>query len=470
MKKIIIYIFLSISLLQAANCKNKTFSLNSYELQGLTIMDLVQDLTRQCDISVIFTDERSKQRLNQDLGFVSIKDYSLNELFKFLFSQRNLFYEYNRHKGVLKLSYYKMKNFNVNYINASELTTKSTKSITVGAGRSDKSAQGSSNSDKTQVTLTSTFTFWEKLKEHIENILKTDENYDANINKILINRDAAIVSITGTKRQLNEIEDYLNVIQKRMHLQVMLSAFVIELNYKDEKNTGIDWSKFQLKLDPKFSFFDKSKRNSNSNWSFAANFDPKGVIDFLNGYGNVEIVSNPKVLTLNNQPAIINVGEQLNYRFLSGGSSNAGTSASSETYEIGSIFVGLTLSIIPEVTENGDIIMRINPITSKLLHQEAFDKNQAARVIPPDTKVKQMSSIVKVKDGQKVLIGGLVERSKENKNTKVPLLGDIPLLGKLFSHKGHTISKKELFVIITPTLIKNEKFPSLDDAVKTRLY
>ena len=80
-----------------------------------------------------------------------------------------------------------------------------------------------------------------------------------------------------------------------------------------------------------------------------------------------------------------------------------------------------------------------------------------------------MSSIVKVKDGQKVLIGGLIEKKTTKDNNKVPLIGDIPLLGRLFNNTTDVTHKSELFILITPTLIKKDIFPSIDDVILKKL-
>lgn len=485
MKRVLIVLFMIVSISSANKCDNKTFSLNAYAVGGtpLTLMDVVADLTQQCGITAIFSDNRSQEQMQKSVNFINIKDYYLDELFDLLFAEHNLFYMYDKTQNMLRISYYKMENFNVNYINMSELKTESVKSITVGtkAVGDDEDDEGASNSDLTTITATSKFTFWDKLQEHIVEILATDEEYSKNVNKVLIDRDAAVVTVTGTKRQLKSIKGYLKKIQSRMHSQVMIDAHIIELTYNDSNSSGVDWSKFELNLNPNASFYDARGLNSNYTWSFAANFSPTGIIKFLDNYGDVEIVSNPKVLTLNNQPAVINVGKQLSYLYQSGDISNTNSGsglASSTTYKLGSIFVGLTLNVVPEVTENGRIIMRINPVTSELLDEDEVTKsptntsgttNTPNRVMPPDTRVKQMSSIVKVKDGERVMIGGLIEKKLRSDNSKVPVLGDIPLLGKLFSHEGVESARTELFIILTPTLIKNDTFPSLDEAIRKRI-
>ena len=507
MKKLFLLLLLTWGiLLQANECENKRFTLNAYQSRGsaLTLMDLVRDVAQTCQISVVFDDRRAKERLSQPLDMVNIQDYTLPQLLSFIFDEHNLFYTYDDSKGLLRVSYTKTANFNIDYINMSELITTSTKSITVGPGTNTAlSSMGTSgtstgytgtsqastpltggmsasnagaNTDYTNVRAISTFTFWEELRDHIQQILQVDEEYDEAVNKTLVNRDAAVVTLTGTKRQLDAVKRYLEKLETRMHSQVMIEAYLIELTYNDYNPSGVNWSDFSLSLEGHYATSYNNMGVAHPVYSFGMNFDPLGLIDFLNRYGDVEVLSNPKVLTLSNQPAVINVGKQLSYLYENGSIASSNTqTAATTTKTLGSVFVGLTLNIIPEVTEDGYIVMRINPVSSELLGEDmnassidgSYDSN-ANRTMPPDTRVKQMTSIVKVKDSQKVLIGGLIEKKTFNYDNKVPLLGDIPLVGKLFHGSKASTRKSELFILITPTLIKKDLFPSIDDAILSR--
>ena len=503
MKKIFLSLLLLFSLIQAKECENKRFSLNAYQNRGsaLTLMDLIRDVTQTCHISVVFEDQKAKERLSQPLDMVNIQDYTVPELFTFIFDDHNLFYTYDENKGVVRVSYTKTVNLNIDYINMSELTTESSKSITVGPGTntgvasnsgssgstsssSNSSSSGSSNSsnsgsntDYTNVRALSTFTLWDQMREHIQQILQVDEEYNEAINKALVNRDAAVVTITGNKRQINAIQNYLAKLESRMHAQVMIEAHLIELTYNDYNTTGINWSDFSLSLKGNYANSYNNMGIAHPVYSFGVNFDPLGLIDFLSRYGDVEVLSNPKILTLSNQPAVINVGKQLSYLYQNGSIAAASTQTlATTTNTLGSVFVGLTLNIIPEVTEDGYIVMRINPVTSELLGEDfnastamgSSEVSGSSRTMPPDTRVKQMTSIVKVKDAQKVLIGGLIEKKTYNYDNKVPVLGDIPLLGRLFHGTRASTRKSELFILITPTLIKQDVFPSIDDAILKR--
>ncbi|MFA5216467.1 type II secretion system protein GspD [Sulfuricurvum sp.] len=510
MKKILLLLVFLLTFSQAHECDNKRFSLSAYQNKGsaLSLMDLLRDVAQTCNISVVFEDHRAKERLSQPLDMVNISDYTVPELFAFIFDDHNLFYTYDEAKGVIRVSYTKTVNFNVDYINMRELTTTSSKSITVGPGSSGSSMgggvggmpggspmgglpsampggvgssgtgmQGSgSNTDYTNVKAISTFTFWDQLHDHIQQILEVDDEYNAALNKTLVSRDATVVTVSGTKRQIDSVKGYLNKLETRMHSQVMIEAYLIELTYNDFNTTGVNWSNFSLSLAGNYANSYNNMGIAHPAYTFGVNFDPMGLIDFLNRYGHVEVLSNPKVLTLSNQPAVINVGKQLSYLYTNGTIAAANSlSLATTTNTLGSVFVGLTLNIIPEVTEDGYIVMRINPVSSELLGEDVNASNfdgsnviSADRTMPPDTRIKQMTSIVKVKDSQKVLIGGLIEKKTSHKDSKVPILGDIPYFGRLFHGSTVSTQKSELFILITPTLIKKDIFPSIDDAIINR--
>jgi len=104
------------------------------------------------------------------------------------------------------------------------------------------------------------------------------------------------VTITASQRQLQKVRQYLKHLEKNMHAQVMIEAYLIELTYTDEKSTGIDWSKMELNLLPNASYLANSDGLGSNFFSFLANFTPEGVMRFLNTYGDVDILSNPKCL------------------------------------------------------------------------------------------------------------------------------------------------------------------------------
>ncbi len=495
--------------LEASSCENKLFTLNIESKPGssIRIQDVISDLASSCQISVLYADEVTKSKLRKELDMLYIDDFTLNELFQLLLNEHNLFYEYDETLSRLKISYIKTKSFNIDYINVTQMRTYSTRDVTVGASNNQNedmlqltgqqnrstmtetgseklieysglnSIQKGENSDFTSTKTIADFTFWDELKYQIDGMLQRDGDDNAVRSMSMINRDAGLITVSGSFKQLSRVENYINELQKRMHKQVLLEVRILEVTFSEGQQVGVDWSKFDLSLSGLAgASVSRGTQGTGSSDIYSAGFEftMEGLLDFLKTQGEVEILSSPKVMTLNNQPALINVGDQINYQYQTGqlDAVGVGTPSASTTYSLGSVFVGLSLTIIPEVTENGHIILRINPVDSRIINEDdentdepdpALIAGNDIRSIPPDMKVKQLTSIVKVKDGSKVLVGGLVQKDQFVVDNKVPLIGDIPYLGRLFHSTTTKKTKKEFFVVVVPTIIKENRIPTIEE-------
>ena len=469
--KFLVLFFLSISTLFSYenSCEDILFSFDiSKKNSNVRMIDIVENMADTCKFSVRIKDKKANEVLKQQLFLVHIKDYTLENMFDFLFTQHNMFFKFDDMKNVLTISYLETHSFTIDYVNFSELTTDSTKTISVGVSATDNDdnnddTTSSSNSDLTTITSKSQFLFWNKLSNEIDEILSRDEDDIKIKSKSIINQEAGIITVTGTRDQIKKVSEYLSRIRKRLHKQVMLETKLIELTYQNNKDRGIDWTKLQLS----FSGSKNAKwtdAGNGSSYIFSADLSMDGLFKFLDTYGNTDVMSAPKILTLNNQPAVINVGNQINYRYQSGSQTSTTTGATTtNTYVLDSVFVGLTLNIVPEITDDGYVILRINPVVSEEVSSanNVVDDNNV-RIMPPDIKIKQLSSIVKARNGSKVIIGGLISKTINKTTNSVPILGSIPLLGYAFKHEGEQTVKTELIVVITPRIINDYSFPSIE--------
>ncbi len=169
-------------------------------------------------------------------------------------------------------------------------------------------------------------------------------------------------------------------------------------------------------------------------------------------------------MTLNNQPALISVGEQLYYKLksstqLSGGSVASGSATQGEYVD--SVFSGVLLDITPAVGSNGMITLKINPSITEAV--DPILPTIGARDIPPDMTKRQLSSVIKVKDGHHAILGGLITTRTGTKINKVPLLGDLPLFEYAFKHEEKIEKVIEMVIIVTPHIVNNSKDVSLRD-------
>ncbi len=467
MKKIVVFtlfFILAVNINAFQTCENKlfTFKIDSQK-SNVTILDILENIASICKISILFKDKESQKIAKEKIDYINVQDFSLNDLLDILLKEHNLFYSFEKNGKVLKISHILTKTFLIDYVSFSQRKSSSTKSINTGLS-------GKEGDDSTTMNFTSEFKFWDKIEKEVKNIL-SDETNDKT--RVIINQEAGTLTVKGTYNQIKEVEKYIKTILKRLHKQVLIDTKLIEITFNKSNTKGIDWSKFQISIEGSSKNF-KSRENrittgsfSHPNYLIGYNFTMQALFDFLKTQGKVSIISNPKILTLNNQPAIINVGKEINYQYSTGvttTSTNSGTTVTPE-YQVDSTFVGITLDITPEITKNDDIILKINPVVSEIANEHKNDKG--VPYLAPDIKLKQLSSIVKVKNGKKILLGGLIQKREEKINKKVPILGSIPIIKTAFSSTETKKVKSELLIIITPYIINENQdfksFPTLQD-------
>lgn len=460
---LLVLVFLSTSAF--ANCENKffSFSIKDNSKSSVSILDVLENITDDCKITMLFEDSLVKKELDRKLNYINVKDFSLKELLNLLLSDRNLFYSLDNNQKILRISYIKTKSYFLDYVSFTKKTSSTNKTIKTG------SSNGKGAEDSTTMDFTSDFQFWNKIEAEVNNILNRGETGTKVASKALINQDAGMITVTGTKRQLDRVEKYIKNIMRRLHKEILIEAKLIEVRYSDNKTNGIDWSKFQLSLSGSSDALASRTASVSTNdfvkpnYLIGYNFSMEGLLNFLKTQGDVKIVSNPKVMTLNNQSAVINVGTEVNYRYDSGSTTttSSGGSVTTPNYTADSTFVGVTLDITPQVTNDNFVMLKINPTISEI-DKEHIDSN-GVPFLAPDIKIKQLSSIVKVKDGSKVLIGGLINKDESFTNTSVPFLSSIPILGNAFKSDAKVITNSELIIVLIPHIIDVNKKPNLSD-------
>jgi general secretion pathway protein D len=276
-----------------------------------------------------------------------------------------------------------------------------------------------------------------------------------------------MVTVTATLKQLNRLQNYIDYLQQKMQQQVLIDVHMLLVTFNDAKTTGVDWS--QLYALQNFKLTGSYSENgggtqlgdaiasatSGVGITMSAEATLKEVIKFLESQGDVHTVSNPKVLTLNNQPALITVGTEYFYKIQQSSNqqgTNGGVAATVQNDIVSSVFAGVLLDITPEISNDKTITLKINPSVSST-RQDLSSDDQAGRTMPPDLDRRQLASVVTVKDGARVILGGLINKNNTMKKNKVPLLGDIPGLGYLFKYEEEIVSTQELIVIIEPHII-----------------
>jgi type IV pilus secretin PilQ/predicted competence protein len=276
-----------------------------------------------------------------------------------------------------------------------------------------------------------------------EQMEKTLSKLVSNDGKVGIDNSLNSVVVTDTAANLERIRQAVNKLDVKAP-QVMIEVLIVNVKLTDQLKMGVDWTK----IGTAGSYFSQGLSMTSSTNPFgkmtvstsSGKWDIQGLMDFVETNKDVRILANPKVLVLNNHIATIKTVKEIPYKELSqtSGGGNIGTTAFKEA--------GVTLEVTPQITEDGYIIMSIKPEQSA--HIDTFTLADDSEV--PVIESRKANTTLRVKDGQTIILGGLRERQPSIQESKVPLLGNVPVAGALFRKINNELIESELGIFITP--------------------
>jgi MSHA type pilus biogenesis protein MshL len=300
-----------------------------------------------------------------------------------------------------------------------------------------------------------------------------------------IDKPVGIITVTAPRPLLLELDKYFTNLTNSLYKQVSIEAKILEVQLKDNSKIGLDWSQVlkDFNVTGTLVFGDLSRGGqvyptvSTVNDSFndgtekGSLLDPTAFVsqilldptDFnvllsaLEEQGNTRILSNPKISVLNGQPALITVGRNVTY--VDSVETDIDTSATfpttTITVETARILSGVGLSLTANVMDNNEIVMNLVPVTSELEEpiEYRFFGGEAAQVGLPVVNIRQISTTVRVRDGEMLVIGGLISEVEQTTSEFLPLLGKIPIVRYLFGVEEKIKEKRELIILLRPVII-----------------
>ena len=188
--------------------------------------------------------------------------------------------------------------------------------------------------------------------------------------------------------------------------------------------------------------------------------DFTSLLKALQTQGDVRVLSNPRVNIMNGQTALLCVGRNASFisRVETVTTAATGTvPTTSFTVEIGSVLSGIIMGIVPHINEKGEISLTITPIVSDLVSLENRTVGgvggNTVQISLPTVDLRELSTMVKVRDSQMIIIGGLIQNRDKLQDNQVPFLGNIPLIGYLFKSREKISEKTELVIMLKPTIV-----------------
>ena len=292
--------------------------------------------------------------------------------------------------------------------------------------------------------------------------------------EVIVNVIAGTVSVFANERQHRLVREYLDTVSNASQRQVLIEATIVEVNLKDQYRAGVDWSKalqgatgwtvntlgggtnaLAGSLTP---FIQATYTNTGSN-GFAA------AIDLLESYGNTKVLSSPKLMALNNQTAMLKVVNNLVYFSVAvtPSTNNDGVvTPAVYTTTAHAVPVGIVMSVLPQISENGMVSLTVRPTISRKVG-DVSDPNPELKDVAnlvPVIQVREMESLLQVRSGQTVMLGGLIQDDSNNARDGIPGLSRPEGLGAVFGQHERINSQTELVIFLRPIVVSSPTLES----------
>lgn len=334
---------------------------------------------------------------------------------------------------------------------------------------SSGSDSGDSSSDSSGVTMStsSKSDFWTELEKTLSKILGAGEG-----RMVSVNPQAATVTVRGMPSEIQNVRDYLNQTKNALRRQVVIEAKILEVYLNEDYAQGIDWS---VILGNPNALHGKNMSNYSPNTShiegsvfsllgggFKFSMSDKRyalLINLLQTQGDVTTLSSPRITALNNQRSVMKIGKDSYY--LTDISTDSSTSTSdnnivSSSFDFSPFFSGVSLDVLPQISEDGRILMHVHPAVVMVQDDnKTIDLGSGKRMELPlaTSDVRETDTVVEAQSGDVILIGGLMRHEKGSEVSKVPVLGDIPVVGELFKNRSIYDHKTELVILLRPVVV-----------------
>ncbi|KVW93356.1 secretin N-terminal domain-containing protein [Thiobacillus denitrificans] len=361
-----------------------------------------------------------------------------------------------------------------------------------GSGGSSGSASGSaSKSLETSSVQTSTDSnYWEEVGTSLKALV-------GEAGSVVVSAQSGIVIVKAAPASLYMVEKYLRASELVSARQVMLEAKILEVQLNDGYQSGINWATLQqggkLKIGvnglnpdgtPPINLGGTVAQMlgglipgpTGSLFGLAFNDGDFGaVINLIKSQGTVHVLSSPRIATINNQKAVLKVGtDDFFVTAVTGGTVAAlGVPAMPPNVVVQPFFSGIALDVTPQIDDRDNITLHVRPSVSSVTeNRKTINLGQLGDLILPlaSSSISETDSVVRLKDGHIVAIGGLMSQSFGDDKNRIPVLGDIPVVGQLFGNTSQNSQKRELVVLIKTTLIRDSQDWDRDLAATQRRF
>ena len=337
-------------------------------------------------------------------------------------------------------------------------------------------AQAGNNGSQLTVENKTVNALWESVVHSISGILGEQVAADnSGSENVFVSQESGIVSVRARKAEHSAIQMLLEKITESAQRQVLIEATVVEVALNDRYESGVDWRVLAGDGNETFQFSQilaglpeaattpvTALFTYNNTDSILGNLS--ATLKLLQQFGEVQVLSRPTIIALNNQPAVLKVVDNRVYftfevERLERDNGDERTVVESTVH---SVPIGLVMNVTPFITRDQEVILNVRPTISRILNfaedpSPALAGQTEVRNLIPEIQIREMESLLRVQSGNVAIIGGLMQNKVDNRAAGVPGLQQLPVLGRLFTHEIRDIEKTELLVFLKPTVIDHNR-------------
>jgi len=367
----------------------------------------------------------------------------------------------------------------VNYLNIHRRTQSSVGLATqVGTINATDTGGGSiANSSQTRVENTSEHHFWDSLAADVDNILAQQRLDSVNAaSRFSLNKEAGLLTLYATPEVHREVQHYMKLLHDNTQRQVLIEATVVEVALSKSFDAGVDWQVLangisgvnaaQIlagapvldadtvdRIAAPAGFVSLVQQNGNS--------DVQATLSLLEQFGDVRILSRPRIIALNNQSSVLKVVD--NRVYFTVNVQRRQTEEKDEIVtetEIHTVPVGLVMNVTPQISDQGMVMLNVRPTLSRILGFVDDPNPELAlanvRNGVPEIQVREMESMLQVRSGNVAIIGGLMQETQSDNDARLPGLGALPVIGRLFARQNRNRRQTELLIVLRPTVLHEQ--------------
>lgn len=281
--------------------------------------------------------------------------------------------------------------------------------------------------------------------------------------RLILNPMSGTIVVSAPAEKLAQVASFLSTVEASVQRQVLIEAKIVEVTLSHRSEFGLDWSFLRKLGGLNVQIGGDATNGVQFTLSNASASDPghrvSVVLHALEEQGNVKVLSSPRVSVLNNQRAVINVTTDEVFFTVTRQpvlGPNGGTIGFTTEVQPQQIAVGIVLDVFPQISKDNTITMSVRPVITNVVDVKSLSLPDETQVSAPVIDRRETDTVVRVRGGETVVIGGLVQTTRRESDTGVPILNRIPLLGRLFGGSTRNDEKRELVIFLTPTVVAGQ--------------